>query len=73
MVASAPTGQDRAESVTRVPVECPVCHWRYFQEISLDDTLINSPAAEVIRAQLAAWLASRCPEHLGPIMKMSRN
>ncbi len=73
MAASTATGRDRAESVSRVPVECPVCHFRYFQEISLDDAMINSPAAEVIRAQLAAWLASRCPEHLGPIMKMSRN
>ncbi len=73
MGVSATTGQERNEYPTRVPVECPVCHWRYFQEVALDDTMINTPAAEVIRAQLAAWLASRCPEHLGPIMKMSRN
>lgn len=60
------------EHRAQIPVECPQCHWRYFQEISLDDWLVQSAAVE-IRAHLEAWLASRCPEHLGPILKCSRN
>jgi len=66
-------GEERVEHRTQVPVECPQCHWRYFQEIALDDSLVNSPAAAEIRVQLEAWLASRCPAHLGPLMEMSKN
>lgn len=56
-----------------VGVECPRCHWRHFLEIDADDSLLNSPAAREIQAHLQAWLASRCPDHLGAIAQMSRN
>jgi hypothetical protein len=39
----------------------------------MDASLINPPVAVAIREQLEAWLASRCPAHLGPIMEMSKN
>ena len=61
------------EHRAQIPVECPRCHWRHFQEISLDDSLVQSAAAAEIRAQLEAWLASRCPDHLGLFMEMSKN
>lgn len=59
------------EHRTQVPVECPQCHWRHFLEIEVEDW--KSAAAAEIRAHLEAWLASRCPAHLGPIMEMSKN
>jgi hypothetical protein len=31
-----------------------------------------TPGAE-LRKHLEAWIASRCPDHLGPIMEMSKN
>jgi hypothetical protein len=61
------------EHRAQVPVECPRCHWRHFQEIGFEDSLLQSPAAAEIRAQIEAWLASRCPEHLGPILGMMKN
>jgi hypothetical protein len=73
MGTSVRARESSGEHPTRVPVECPICHWRHFLEIGMDETMLNTPAAAEIHAQLAAWLASRCPEHLGPIMKMSKN
>jgi hypothetical protein len=55
----------------RIPVECPHCRWRHFLEVELED-FDSAPPAE-LRAQLERWVASRCPDHLGPIMEMSKN
>ena len=30
-------------------------------------------AGKEIRKHLEAWIASRCPDHLGPILEMSKN
>jgi hypothetical protein len=57
----------------QVGVECPTCHARQFMEIELDSPVMSSPAAEEIRRQLEVWIASRCPDHLGPILKTSMN
>ena len=56
-----------------VGVECPRCHWRQFVEINLDRNQINSPLAAEIRSHLAAWIASRCPDHLNVISNLSKN
>lgn len=61
------------EHRAQVGVECPQCHARQFLEIQLDKPVENSPAIEEIRRQLEAWIASRCPDHLGPIIKSSKN
>jgi hypothetical protein len=35
---------------------------------------VNDPAAgSVLQKHLEAWIASRCPDHLGPILEMSKN
>lgn len=65
--------ETRLHHRAQFPVECPRCHWRCFQEVEMDASLINPPVAVAIREQLEAWLASRCPAHLGPIMEMSKN
>ena len=57
----------------QVGIECPACHSRQFVEVQLDGPLTNSPAADEIRRQLEAWIASRCPDHLGPLLKTSMN
>ncbi len=57
----------------QIKIECPQCHWQHFLEINLDKPLPGSPFAKEIRAHLEAWLASRCPDHLGPILKYSKN
>ncbi len=57
----------------QVGVECPTCHSKQFVEIQLDRPVTNFPAADEIRRQLEAWIASRCPDHLGPILKTSMN
>jgi cytochrome c553 len=57
----------------QVGIECPTCHVRQFMEIQMDSAMLNSRAAEEIRRQLEAWIASRCPDHLGPILKTSKN
>ncbi len=61
------------EHRAQVGVECPLCHWRHFLEVELEDQLINSPSFGAIKAHLEAWVASRCPEHLGPILEQSKN
>jgi SUMO ligase MMS21 Smc5/6 complex component len=57
----------------QVGVECPTCHVKQFMEIQLDRPVNNSPAVDEIRRQLEAWIASRCPDHLGPVLKTSMN
>lgn len=57
----------------QVGIECPQCHVKQFMEIQLDKPVSNFPAAEEIRRQLESWIASRCPDHLGPILKSSMN
>jgi len=57
----------------QVGIECPTCHARQFMEIQIDSPMLNSRAAEEIRRQLEAWIASRCPDHLGSILKTSMN
>lgn len=61
------------EHRAQVGIECPTCHLRQFVEVQLENPLSDSPMAEFIRAQLAAWLASRCPDHLVPILEQSKN
>jgi hypothetical protein len=59
------------EHRAQVPVQCPVCNWRHFMEIEAE---VKDPAAgSVLQKHLEAWIASRCPDHLGPILEMSKN
>jgi hypothetical protein len=57
----------------QVGIECPTCHVRQIMEIQIESPVGNSRAAEEIRRQLESWIASRCPDHLGPILKTSMN
>jgi hypothetical protein len=59
------------EHRAQVPVECPVCKWRHFLEIEVEDRDLT--AGSEVRKHLEAWIASRCPDHLGPIFEMSKN
>jgi hypothetical protein len=61
------------EHRAQVPVECPQCHWRQFMEIEVDSQLLKSPVAFELKRHLEEWVKSRCPDHLGPIMQMSKN
>ena len=61
------------EHRAQVGVECPQCHARQFLEIQIDTPVENSPAVQEIRRQLEAWIASRCPDHLGPTLISSKN
>lgn len=61
------------EQRTQVSVKCPVCQWRNLVEMEVDDSILNSPLRLEIQKQLEMWLASRCPDHLGPILQMSKN
>ncbi|MGH9359535.1 MAG: hypothetical protein ACRD1O_10230 [Terriglobia bacterium] len=54
-------------------VECPRCHWKQFVEVHLDKPQMDSPMAREIRAQLEAWIASRCPDHLNVLPALSKN
>jgi len=55
----------------RIPVVCAHCQWRHFLEVELEN--LESAAPAELRTQLESWVASRCPDHLGPILYMSRN
>ncbi len=59
------------EHRAQVPVQCPVCSWRHFMEIEADIT--DTKGGQELRKHLEAWIASRCPDHLGPILEMSKN
>lgn len=61
------------EERTHVGIECPVCCCQQFLEIEVDSGLLKSPMAEEIRKHLLDWVVSRCPDHLGPIVRTSRN
>jgi hypothetical protein len=61
------------EHRAQVGIECPQCHARQFLEIQLEKPVDNSPAVQEIHRQLEAWIASRCPDHLGPLLKPSKN
>lgn len=61
------------EHRAQVAVECPQCHWRHFMEVDFDQKYLDSELGRLIHAQLEAWIASRCPDHLGPILKLSKN
>jgi hypothetical protein len=61
------------EHRTQVGVECPLCHWRQFMEIEVDERLLHSPLAADIQHHLEEWMRSRCPNHLGEFLKASRN
>jgi hypothetical protein len=39
----------------------------------MEDKFMNSPVAKEIHSHLEAWLASRCPDHLGLFSKYSKN
>jgi hypothetical protein len=57
----------------QVGIECPQCHFKQFIEIHFDGPIESSPAAQEIRNQLQAWIASRCPDHLGRFLDKSMN
>ena len=59
------------EHLAQVPVQCPVCNWRHFLQVEVED--FDKVAGAELRKHLEAWLASRCPDHLGPILEMSKN
>jgi len=59
------------EHRAQVPVQCPVCNWRHFMEIEAEE--MDLVAGRELRKHLEAWIASRCPDHLGPILEMSKN
>ena len=70
----APLAQERPpEHLAQVGVICPRCHFRQFVEVEFDQPALNAPMVLEIRAQLEAWMASRCPEHLRPIHRASKN
>ena len=55
----------------QVPVQCPVCNWRHFMEIHAEE--LDLKVGGEIRKHLEAWIASRCPDHLGAILESSKN
>ena len=59
--------QQRAQ----IPVQCPVCSWRHFVEAEVEEQDLKIGAE--LRKHLEAWIATRCPDHLGPIMEVSKN
>ena len=61
------------EQRTQVNIQCPLCHGRQFLEIEVEEKLLKSPLAREIQGHLEAWLASRCPDHLGAILNVSKN
>ncbi len=61
------------EQRARVGVECPKCHWREFMDVELDTQIMQTPVAKEIQAHLQEWMLSRCPNHLGEFLKISRN
>ena len=42
-------------------------------EVEIDPRLMNSPLAREIQAHLEEWMLSRCPDHLGELLKASKN
>lgn len=73
MEPQRPSGSEFILHRAQVGVECPFCHWKYFQEIQLDGPVTEPPMAGEIRKHLEAWLGTHCPDHLGAIAELSRN
>jgi hypothetical protein len=69
----SPSGPEYVLHRAQVGVECPLCHWKYVQEIHLDGPVTESPVAREIRKHLEAWLGTHCPDHLGAIAQLSKN
>jgi hypothetical protein len=65
--------QTAVQHRAQLPVQCPVCHWRQFIEVSLDKSLLDTPYGREMQQHIQEWLRSRCPEHLGPIMETLKN
>ncbi len=61
------------EHRAHVGVECPQCHGKQFVEVQFDGPFDLSPLARELRAQLEAWMASRCPDHLSVMPNFSKN
>ena len=61
------------EHFAQLGVECPECHVRQFVRVEFDKPELNPPLAMEIRTQLAAWMASHCPDHLRPILGSLKN
>ena len=59
------------QQLAQVPVQCPVCNWRHFMQMEVEER--DLAAGTELRKHLEAWIASRCPDHLGPIMEMTKN
>jgi hypothetical protein len=41
--------------------------------MEIESEELDLVAGKEIRKHLEAWIASRCPDHLGPILEMSKN
>jgi hypothetical protein len=61
------------EHRAQLGVECPQCHFRQFVEVQFDKPELNLPLVTEIRAELQAWMASRCPEHLTSLLPRMKN
>ncbi len=64
---------EHPELHAQLGVECPQCHFRQFVQVEFDKLEMNPPMVMEIRAQLAAWMASHCPDHLRPILGSLKN
>ena len=42
-------------------------------EVEIEEQLLNSALYKEIKGHLEEWLKSRCPDHLGEIVKLSKN
>jgi hypothetical protein len=41
--------------------------------MEIESEELDAVAGKEVRKHLEAWIASRCPDHLGPILEMSKN
>jgi hypothetical protein len=41
--------------------------------MEIEAEVTDAAAGVELRKHLEAWIASRCPDHLGPILQMSKN
>ncbi len=57
----------------QVGIECPRCHNQQFMELQLEIPEQLWPVAREVRQHLEEWIASRCPNHLAPILKAAKN
>jgi hypothetical protein len=61
------------EHRAQLGVECPQCHFRQFVEVEFDKPELNPPLVAEIQAQLQAWMASHCPNHLTSVLGRLKN